>query len=128
MYNTYINYFNESVSLSGISDYKVNTFLMRNLIKNEEFKKTYLERFVYNLKNTWDKDRILKAIDDLYNKFLPEIDREIERWNLSKDEWESRLKQLRNFVEKRTPVVVKQAKNFFDLSNEEMEKYFGEWL
>ena len=40
--------------------YNLDTSLMRNMMKNDTFKKIFLERLSYNMKNTWKKENILK--------------------------------------------------------------------
>lgn len=126
MYNTNINYYQESVSLDGISSFKINTFLMRNLMRNAEFQKTYVERIAYNLKNTWSTENVIKKTDELYQLYLPEIKREVERWNFSLETWEQEVEKLRTYAKKRPGVMVRQAKSFFNLSNDEMKEYFGD--
>ena len=59
-YNVDRNYYQFSTSPSGMTSRGYSTFLLRNLMKSSKFKKTYLERLSYNLKNTWSTENVLK--------------------------------------------------------------------
>lgn len=126
MYNFSHNYFEFTVNPNGMSSFNVSTLFMRKLIQNEEFKKLYLERISYQLKNVWNKERVLAKIDELYNYFLPEMPRNQERWNLTMDTWNERVEYLKTYVTKRQGYMVSQAKSFFKLNDEEYRKYFGD--
>ena len=103
-----------------------STFLLRNLMKNSEFKKTYLERLSYNLKNTWSKDSVTKKIDDVIKEIgEKEILRNLERWDFDEDFWRKNIKWLKEYASKRNGYMVSQAKSFFGLSDSEVKKYFG---
>lgn len=128
MYNVSHNYYNFTVNPGGMSDFNVSTFLLRNLMKNKEFQKTYASRISYNLKNTWSEEKVLTRIDELYNLLLPEIERDNNRWNLSVNEWKEWVEKLRSYAKNRTKYMVRYAKAFFNLSDSEMKEYFGEWL
>ena len=39
--------------------------------------------------------------------------------------WRSNVEQLRDFASKRNSSIVTEAKSYFNLSNDEVEKYFG---
>lgn len=126
-YNVNRNYFTFSTSTSGMTSNGYSTFLLRNLMKSDEFKKTYLERLSYNLKNTWNPDNVIKKIDDVINEIgTDEIKRNLSRWNvMSYDKWLSNVDYLKSYAKKRKDYVISQAKSYFNLSNAEVEKYFG---
>ena len=123
-YNQY--YYGFMTNPSGMQElFKINTDLLRNLMKNKEFRKTYLERLKYNLENTWNKENLLKRLDEIYNKFKPEMPRNQQRWGLSMSNWETEIKRLKEYIEKRQKSLLSQTKTYFGLSNEEYNKYFG---
>lgn len=126
MYNYSKNYFNFTVQPEGMSDFKVSTLMMRKLIQNSEFKKLYLERLSYQLENVWNKERVMARIEELYQKLLPEMSRNQERWGLTMDNWEKEVERLRNYANVREGYLLKHAKSFFGLNTEEFEKYFGD--
>lgn len=126
-YNVNRNYYQFSTSSSGMTVNHYTTVLLRNLMKSNEFKKTYLERLSYNLKNTWSEKNVTKKIDDVIDEItLDEIKRNLDRWNMSYSKWESSVKFLKDYAKKRGSYMEKHAKTFFNLSSSDMKKYFGD--
>jgi len=125
MWNHYLNYFNFSVQPEGMSRLQVSTLLMRSLIVNDEFKKTFVNRLSYQLENVWNEDRVLEYIDNIYNTLKPEMERNQNRWGMTYKTWEDNVEKLRSYTRVRRDYITKQAKSFFNLSNSEMEEYFG---
>ena len=113
---------------SRIWNSSIDPFLLRNMMKSSEFKQTFLERLSYNLKNTWSTDNFNKKIDDVIAEITEEeIERNLKRWNnISMSKWRSNVEQLRDFASKRNSSIVTEAKSYFNLSNSEVEKYFGD--
>jgi len=96
-------------------------------MKNSKFKETYLERLSYNLKNTWSTDNVLKKIDEIIDEISKdEIKRNMERWNKSYSEWEKNVEFVRDYARKRNEYMISGAKSYFNLSNSEVKKYFGD--
>ena len=126
MWNHTHNYFNFSVQEEGMSRLQVSTLMMRNLMKNEEFKKTFLERLSYQLKNVWNEERVLEYIDEIYNTLKPEMERNQKRWGMTYQHWEDSVEELREYTRLRGDYIKSTAKSFFNLSEKEMEKYFGD--
>jgi len=126
MWNYNNNYFNFMTRPDGMSALNVSTLLMRNLIKNKEFKQTFVERLSYQLKNVWTEERVLENIDKIYNLLKPEMERNQKRWNMTYKEWEDNVELLRKYTRLRRDYIISQAKSFFGLSNKEVEKYFGD--
>ena len=120
------NYYNFMTNPAGMTErFHVSTTILRNLMKNKQFKTTYLERLKYNLENTWKKENILNRLEEIYNKLYPEMERNQKRWGLSMNTWKSEVDKLRTFIEKRQKSLLSQTKSYFKLSNDEYEKYFG---
>ena len=112
----------------GIGYGNFSTALLRNLMKNSEFKKTFLERLSYNLKNTWSTENFTKRIDEVIKELgEDEIKRNLSRWNvISYSGWKSNISNLKQFAKLRNDTIVKEAKSYFGLSNSEVKKYFGD--
>ena len=98
---------------------------MRSLIVNDEFKKTFVNRLSYQLENVWNDDRVLEYIDTIYNTLKPEMERKQTRWGMTDKSWEEKVEKLRSYTRVRRDYITKQAKSFLNLSNSEMEEYFG---
>jgi hypothetical protein len=126
MYNPDTNYYYFSTNSDGMTQNEYSTELLRNLMKNKEFRKTYVERLSYNLKNTWDQDTILAKIDEIYNEIKAEMPRNQSRWNLSMSAWNAGIADLKYFVKTREKYLLSQTQAWFNLSDKEMEKYFGD--
>ena len=126
MWNHTNNYFNFSVQPEGMSRLNVSTLMMRKLMQNDEFKKTFLERLSYQLKNVWNEKRVLKRIDEIYNSLKPEMERNQKRWGMTYNHWENNVEKLREYTKLREKYLKNSAKSFFKLNNSEMEKYFGD--
>ena len=97
-------------------------------MKSSEFREKFLERLSYNLKNTWSTDNFNKKIDSVIAEITEdEIERNLDRWNnISLSKWRENVDQMRDFAEKRNDTIVKEAKSYFNLSNDEVNKYFGD--
>lgn len=126
MWNVRNNYFQFSVQPEGMSDFNVSTEMMRSLIKNNEFRKTYLDRISYQYKNVWNEERVLNKIDEIYNTLKPEMERNQIRWGMTMNDWEENVEKLRDYAKNRGSYYKSTAKSFFNLSDNEMEKYFGD--
>ena len=121
------NYFTYITNPSGISTLggPINTDLVRLSLKNSKFRTLFLERLQYNLENTWKTENVLKRIDEIYEKFLPEMERNQKRWGLSLANWKNEVESLREFAKKRPSYIMQQARSFFGMSRDEYNKYFG---
>lgn len=128
MFNVTKDYYRFSTSTTPMSRLQVPTTLLRNLMKNKDFKKRYVERLSYNLNNIWTEEKLLKKIDELYEIYKKEMPRNCTRWNISYDNWEKNVNRLRNYVKKRTPIMLSQTKSFFNLTDKEIKEYFGDLL
>ena len=120
--------FNYYTRTQGVGYGNFSTALLRNLMKSSEFRKTFLERMSYNLKNTWSTknfngeiDRVLKEVGE------SEIKRNLSRWNnMSYSTFENHVSKVKKFASARNAYIIKEAKAYFGLSNSEVKKYFGD--
>ena len=120
------NYYEFLTNPEGMQQrFKVDNTILIQLMKNETFKKEFLERLSYNLKNTWKKENVLNRFNEIYDILYPEMQRNLERWNLSFEEWKKNCELLKHYIEVRQDYLLKQTKSFFNLSNDEYNYYFG---
>lgn len=120
--NSYIEYTN----VGGVGAWNFSTALLRNLMKNSEFKKTFLERLSYNLENTWTYENVNKKIDEIISEFgKDEFKRNAERWGNSYSKWSTSIERMKTFAKNRNSYMIKQAKSYFNLTDSEVKKYFG---
>ena len=126
MYNVGHNYFAFSTDPEGMTEHGYSTTILRNLLKNREFRALYLERIGYQLKNVWNSERVLARIDELYKLYYPEMERNQKRWNLTMSTWKSEINALKNYAKKRDVIMKNQAISYFHMSKDEIERYFGD--
>lgn len=126
MWNTRNNYFAFSVQPEGMSDFNVSTEMMRSLIKSKKFRSDYLDRISYQYKNVWTEERVTNKISEIYNKLKPEMERNQKRWGMTMKDWEDNVNKLKDYAKNRGTYYKSTAKSFFNLTNDEMKKYFGD--
>ena len=103
--------------------------ITRSLYKNSEFKDLYLKTFAYNLKNTFNPERMNKFIDKYSEEIKDEMPYHIARWQdgpNSYSGWENSLARFKNVIAMRYNVVVSRVKSEFKLTDSEYKKYFGD--
>jgi len=54
--------------------------LFRNLLKNKEFKNQFIDRFIFLMNTTFQKDTVLNKINELEKLYEPEIKEHFDRW------------------------------------------------
>ncbi len=126
LYNYNKDYFNFITSATPMSRLQIETTLLRNLMKNDEFKKTFVERISYIMNNILTDEKLNKKLDEFYNYLKPEMEREQTRWGLTMKTWNESVDQLKEYISKRRKYMLAQAKDFFKLTNAQMKEYFGD--
>lgn len=91
-----------------------STFLLRNLLKNTEFRDFFVNRLCDRLNTSFSAENVLAEIAHFENQLAPEMPRHLERWKLSEAEWRRNLNVLRNFATKRPDVLRKFMAEMFD--------------
>ena len=124
LYNYFVNYYSFSTKSSGMGSRGIPTTILRNLMKNSEFKKKYTERVAFQLKEVWNQERIMEKYNEILNELEPEMDRDLARWGRTRSEWNYELGRLKTYIEKRESYMKSQTKSFFNLSNSEYKELF----
>jgi hypothetical protein len=96
-----------------------STYNFRMLMKSEIFRKRFLTRFCDRMNSTFAPDRLISRIDSMAAYIKPEMSRHWKRWELSPADWEFRVKQMKEFADKR-PAFMKAflKKAFPEFGNE----------
>lgn len=123
-YNYPKNYYSFATSSSGMGPQGYTTILLRSLIKNKDFKSLFVKRTAYQLKHVWNKDRINEFMTQQLNEIEPELERNLTRWKLKKDEHLYQLGRLKTYIEERENYMIKQTKSFFNVSDKEWNDYY----
>ena len=106
--------------------------IVRSLYKNKEFKDLYLTNLSKYLKVTFKPDRVNKIIDELASEIEEEMPNHIKRWSgsyptlSSMGAWRNNLNNLKRSLNNRYNNVVNNLKRYFNLSDSEYKKYFGD--
>ena len=115
--------------------------LFNACLKRSDFKDKFCRRFASLMDTVFEKDRVLKLIDELYNQVEPEIKRERSLFNTKDspyfsfvspanystyERFISQIEMIKNFAEKRRPIIVSQLKSELGLSSEYVKEVFGE--
>lgn len=91
------------------------TLLLRKLLKNEEFKKKFLERFYYIMSNVFIPERINTIVENYINLLKDEIVLHSNRWGKPDAElWKEDCLWLSNFGYLRKEFIENIFKNFFE--------------
>ncbi len=104
----------------------------RKLYQNSEYKDLYLKSVAKYLKTTFKPDRMTKIVDELAKEIENEMKYHINRWGSSYgrlssiSQWKNNLNNFKNTLTTRYNKVVNNLRSYFNLSNSEYEKYFGD--
>lgn len=123
-YNFDRNYLRWLLDSEGLGLTHYNNTIIIGLFKNNKFKKRFLERASYNMKNVWSEENINKEYDYLVKLIEPEMRENQKRWNHTYGEWQVELRDLKTYLEKRRKYMLSSIKNYFGLSDKEMKEYF----
>lgn len=121
-----------AASGSGQSDYPYRgnpqwaTFLLHNLLKNEEFKNNFITLFSDYLNTRFQQEQVSRQIKKMAGTIEPEIPFHAERWGghdgggglvsfSSMGEWESNVDDLYEYAQNRPQHVFDHIKSQFDL-------------
>jgi hypothetical protein len=99
-----------------------STSLIRSLMKNENFKKQFLDRFAFLLNTTFQTENILNKIAEFKEQYGLEIEGHIDRWHYPKDKdyWLAEIDYwITNFATVRPCLVLGHILEYFDLSSDE---------
>lgn len=114
--------------------------IIKNLIKNSDFKEMFMARFAWSLETTLDTERLLIIYDNLTSAISSEMPSHIERWSYRWDDdnpvlhnlacsptslnaWKRHVSRVRDYIEGRKDFIKKQFMDYFDISENEYADY-----
>ena len=113
-----------NVTGSGISYYanpSWSTFLFRNLLKNDDFKNEFIQRYCMHIGTTFSIDRVTGLIDSLESLIIDEIPRHVTRWskstNYSSKNWWEHIDIMKNFAILRPRSARSHLQNKFNINS-----------
>jgi Leucine-rich repeat (LRR) protein len=93
--------------------------LLLALLKNPEFRVSFINRFADHLNTSFTPHRVIKKIDQMQSVLEPEIEEALRRWrgrNGSVAQWNKAIDGLRYFGEYRPGYVRQHIVEYFDLT------------
>ncbi len=129
-FGLYVNYNENTLALATDSTQTAwpnpawSTFLFRKLLKNDEFKSEFINRFIYHINTTFDPDRVINIIDSMKAIIAPEMPEDIQRWKNecydycgipSLSAWETDIEIMREFARKRPQYMLQFLSDMFGL-------------
>ena len=102
----------------------VDTTILRQLMKNYQFRKKFVERVAYYLKNVWTQEHIEQEIAYFYNTLNPEMSRNCAKWGCNYNSWQYNMERLKQYSIDRIGQIRYEIPAYFSLSQEEINEYF----
>ena len=142
-YGLFMSGFNSPRSYTqekGMGDQRIDNTIFRALLSVPEYKDKYLRKFgeIFQFFTT---ERMIGILEPLVAQITPEMDLHWARWGEENDKmvieevpvtvdgayryWEKRVERLRNVCRLRPTRLWEMTQTAFNLTNGEMEKYFG---
>jgi len=95
--------------------------MLRKLLKNEEYRNYFINRFVHLLNTTLHPDHVIDTIDELAAIIEPEIPLEMVRWSgewggSSTEGWQASLEGIRDFARQRPQYLREHLIDYFGLT------------
>lgn len=94
-----------------------SAFLLRSLVKNENFRIKFLNRFADLLNTSFSATILINKIEEMQSVIEMEISRHIDRWSLpeSLDDWHANIQNKKDFANYRPEVMKEHLIQYFDL-------------
>ncbi len=118
-YNTVTDYTNPGGTGSG----SLSTKLINALLKNPEFRESFLRRFAWQIENIWSVENVSARADELENLIKEDMKLDCERWGRSYSSWQDSVAYLRKFPTERSPRITRFVQAYFGLTDEQMRQY-----
>lgn len=96
--------------------------LIRHLLRNQNFRREFIERFAWHLKHTFETEHMLSRIDYLSSNIEMEMERNLTRWERprSMTEWHGEVENLRIHARQRPAAIVGHLRRHLNLTAEEL--------
>lgn len=109
-------------SLSGDNSYWAvpnwSSQVINKLLKNQEFKSKFIQRFSYHIQTTFNPDDVVARIDSLQNLIKNEFPYESQRWFSwhNVNGWNTLCDRFRTWFRLRPEQMRKQIRNYFGVN------------
>jgi hypothetical protein len=92
-----------------------STFLLRNLLRNEGFRRAFITAFYDALHDVFEPERVAQRIDAFVRCYEPEMPRQLERWRIRPSTWEEHTERLYTFARYRPFYMRGHLAAYFDV-------------
>ena len=92
-----------------------NNILMRNLLKNESYRKWFITHFATLLNTAFKFSETEPVLNSMVKKYENDMTYHAAKWNNEMDDWYSAGDTIRTYLEKRPEEVFKHLRDFFGL-------------
>jgi len=91
-----------------------STFILRNLMRNEEFRLQFVNRLSDHMNTYFIPERTIAHLDSLVEIYDPEMKRHIKRWGLSRRRRTKHIDRIKEFAQKRPAYVREDVQKRFN--------------
>ena len=100
-----------------------STKLINALLTSPTFKEAFLRRIAWQIDNIWTVENVHNRIAELEGLIAEDMKRDCETWERDYSKWQSHVQVLRDFVVYRNKQLPKFVKNYFGLTDSQMQEY-----
>lgn len=110
----------------GSSYLGFHSHIIKALVKNDDFKKQLLDRYVYVLNNIFTEEYFTTNLDLVTNEINNEMIYQVDRWRVtgSMDSWEKSMNIFREGLIERRYETVENLKEYFNLDDTTVDELF----
>jgi|LSQX01.1.fsa_nt_gb hypothetical protein len=97
-----------------------STFLLRNLLINQEFQQNFINRFADLINTTFRSDRLINMITQMKERLQPEMAQHINRWESPPTirYWNSKIDIMIDFAQQRPFYQRQHIREHFDIESD----------
>jgi len=102
----------------------IDTTLHVNLMKNDDFKREFIERYALYTRTYFSPERLLPIFDAMIAEIESEMPRQEARWPNNWGPWVDHVAFVRQIIIEKPEIEKKNLQTFFNLSEEAMQELF----
>ena len=91
------------------------TILLRSLMENEDFKKSFINRMATLLQTSFNSVKALPLIEKMMSEIKSEIPRDQAQWSLDSSKMNKQLDVIKRFIDNRPNVINNEFRDYFKL-------------
>ncbi len=101
-----------------------NNKIMRNMLKNRQFRDRFITLYCYHIENTFNTERLTGLFNGLTEYVQPELKRQYKELKyLKQEQLDRHWKYIRHFFAMKPKLAYSQLRSAFDLTEAQLESY-----